>query len=179
MKLSLRPLLVLASLLVISAFIVLQREKALLVSAASYTGLARIDGELQLDLVVSPPIGAPRDTLQLQVFLTNHTDALSSPSIFLQLPSNLQIDVSKLPAGATINLSSNTIQWLAIVPGKNGTREMVLPLKVTSADLKQPEQKITAVLRQQDSERSTSATVWIGIPPISREFRLANHSNYR
>ncbi len=165
MKLRPRSLLVLASLLVILAFFFAQREQAGLVEAASYTGLARIDGDLQLDLFVSPPIGTPGDSLQLQVLLTNHSNSLASPNIQLQLPSNLQIETSRLPAGATINLSSNTIHWLAIVPGQNGTREMVLPLKVASTDLKQPEQIITATLRHQDSESSASATIWIGVPP--------------
>lgn len=160
-----RPLQVVLALLVIGTLFSLQREQAALISAASYTGVARIDGELQLDLVVSPPIGTPRDNLQLQVSLTNRAQAIAAPDIQLQLPANLQVDISHLPPGANINLSSNTIHWSPIVPGQYGLKEMSLSLKVASADLKQPEQVITAVLSQQDSERSASATIWIGIPP--------------
>ena len=160
-----RPLLAMMALLAILALFILQREKAVSVSAAQYSGSARIDGQLQLDLLISPPIGTPRDTLQLQILLTNHGDSLASPNVQLLLPTNLQADVSKLPSGATINLSTNTIQWLALVPGQNGTKLMSLPLKVTSADLRQPEQTITAILNHQENEQTASATIWIGIPP--------------
>ncbi len=160
-----RPLLALMVLLAILALFILQREQAVLVSAANYSGTARIEGTLQLDLLVSPPVGVPRDTLNLQILLTNQGDALASPTVDIQLPSNLETETNRLPAGATINLSSNTVQWLPLVPAQNGMKEMSIPLKVASADLKQPEQVITAVLKNGASEESASTTIWTGIPP--------------
>ena len=165
MKPRLRPLPAVVAILALFVLFILQREQAVPVSAAKYTGTARIDGQLQLDLLVSPPIGSPRETLQLQVLLTNHGDSLASPKVQLQLPSNLEADTTRLPSGATINLSTNTIQWLALVPGQNGTKEMLLPLKVTSADLKQPEHTLKAVLTHQETVQSAEVTLWIGIPP--------------
>jgi hypothetical protein len=134
MKPKLRPILALAALLVILVLFAMQRERVAPLSAASYTGLAQISEPLQLDLAISPPVGAPRDILQLQVLLTNKSDSLASPDILLRIPSNLQVDTGKLPAGVTLNLSDNSIHWLAVVPGHNATKEMILPLKVTSAD---------------------------------------------
>ncbi|MDX1415981.1 MAG: PKD domain-containing protein [Candidatus Promineifilaceae bacterium] len=160
-----RPLQVMLVLLAIITFYSIQRERAVLISAARYTGMARIEGELQLDFTVSPPIASPRDSLQLNVIIVNHDSAMASPDIRLQLPSNLEIDISQLPSGANINLSTNTILWSAIIPGNNGKREMTLPLKVISADLKRPEREIVAVINNQGTERSASTTIWLGIPP--------------
>lgn len=160
-----RPLLALIVTLTFLALFNLQREQAALVSAASYSGTARIEGRLQLDLMVSPPVGAPRDTLNLQILLTNHEDTTASPTVDIQLPSNLEINNNRLPSGATINLSSNSIQWLPLVPGQNGTKEMNIPLKIISADLKQPEQIISALLKNGSTESNAAVTIWTGIPP--------------
>ena len=154
MKPKLRPLLALATLLVIMVLFAVQREQVARLSAASYTGLAQISGPLQLDLLISPPVGAPRDILQLQAILTNKSDSLASPDILIRIPSNLQVDTGKLPAGVTLNLSDNSIHWLAVVPGLSATREMILPLKVTSADLAHPEQAVEAVLQYQGQEQT-------------------------
>ncbi len=160
-----RPLLALAALLVLIALFVVQREQVAQLSAASYTGLAQIAGPLQLDLVISPPVGSPRDILQLQVVLTNRSDSLISPDVELRLPANIQVDTGKLPAGATLNLASNSVHWLAVVPGQGSAKGMSLPLKITSADFSHPEQTVEAVLRYQDREQTASTQIWIGIPP--------------
>ena len=175
MKLKSRSLLALTILFVVMASVVMQYERPALLSAATYTGVAQLSGPLQLDLVVSPPVGAPRDRLQLRVLLTNHSDTLASPEILLQLPSNLQIDSGKLAAGATMNLASNTVQWLAVVPGQNGTRELTLPLKVAAVDLAHPEQKITVTMRHDGLEESTSTVLWLGIPPLINGISSPSH----
>lgn len=175
MKPKLRPLLALATLLVIMVYFAVQREQVAQLSAASYSGLAQISGPLQLDLLISPPVGAPRDILQLQVILTNNSDALASPDILLQIPLNLQVDTGKLPAGATLNISDNSLRWLAVVPGHGTTKEMTLPLKITSVDLAHPEQVIEAVLHHQDHKQATSALIWIGIPPSINAITSPSH----
>jgi PKD repeat protein len=175
MKPKSRPLLALATLLVILVLFAVQRKQVAPLYAASYTGLAQISEPLQLDLAISPPVGAPRDTLQLQVILTNNNDSLISPDILLRIPSNLQVDTGKLPAGATLNITDNSLRWLAVVPGHGATKEMTLPLKVTSADLAHPEEEIEAVLRYQGHEQSTTALIWIGIPPSINGITSPSH----
>ncbi len=170
-----RPLLALPALLVILVLFAVQRLQVVPLYAASYTGLAQISEPLQLNLAISPPVGAPRDILQLQVILTNNSDALASPDILLHIPSNLQVDTGKLPAGATLNISDNSLRWLAVVPGHGTTKEMTLPLKVTSADLAHPEQVIEAVLRHQGNEQAASALIWIGVPPIINAITSQSH----
>ena len=170
-----RPILALATLLVIMVVFVMQRERVAPLAAASYLGLAQISGPLQLDLVISPPVGAPRDILQLQVILTNNSDALASPDLLLRIPSNIQVDTAKLPAGATLNISDNSLHWLAVVPGHGASKEMTLPLKVTSADLAHPEQTIEAVLRSQGQKETTSALIWIGILPRINAITSPSH----
>ena len=77
MKPKSRPLLALVTLLVILVLFAVQRKQVAPLFAASYTGLAQISEPLQLDLAISPPVGAPRDILQLQVILTNNNDSLT------------------------------------------------------------------------------------------------------
>jgi PKD repeat protein len=157
--------LVLRTIVVILTLFIVQWEWVAPLSAASYTGRAQISGPLQLDLAVSPPVGSPRDVLQLQAVLTNHSETLLSPDVLLRLPSNIQVDTGKLPAGATLNLSDNSIHWLAVIPGFNATKELSIPLRISSADLSHPEQVIEAYLHFQDREQSTSVPIWIGVPP--------------
>lgn len=160
-----RLMLALVTIVVFMALFVVQWEQIAPISAASYKGLAQINGPLQLDLTVTPAAGSPRDTLQLQVVLTNHSGSMISPNVIIRLPRNIQVDSARLPAGATLNLSDNAIQWLAVVAGNNATKELNLPLRITSADLNHPEQEISAVLRYLDQEKTTSTTIWTGIPP--------------
>lgn len=164
-----RAFLALATFAVLMALFTVQRHHVASVSGANYTGLAQISGPLQLDLVVSPPVGAPRDLLQLRVILTNGTEALLSPEVDLVLPSNIQVASAKMPPGATLNLRSNSINWLPVIPGHGATKEMTLPLKVTSADLNQPERAIEAMLSYQERQQTTTALIWTGIAPRIRD----------
>ncbi len=165
MKHKVGSLLVLVIVVITVTNFLMQREFVATLLAASYRGVAQISGPIQLDMLISPAVGAPRDVLQLRLMLTNHTDALLNPNVQLRLPPNLQVNVAKLPSGATLNLSDNAIQWLPVVSGNGATKEINLPLKITAADLSHPEEKIEAVLRYQDHEQSATAEIWVGMPP--------------
>lgn len=164
MKLSARVLSVLAVLAVFAAIAFMQRDYAELTMAASYTGTATIEGPIRLDLVVSPPVGSPRDTMQLHIRVTNNSPTFTSPQIELQLPDSLRLGRGQLPTGMTANMNANTLQWLPVVPA-NASREEIFALKVSSADLTHPEQQVVMRLRTDSGEQTASALLWIGVPP--------------
>ena len=151
------------------ALFLLRHDQAAPTLAASYTGVARIAGPLQLDLSISPPAGSPRDTLRLTLKLQNYQQTFASPNVILTLPTVLRVDTADLPAGATMNLATNSIQWLPVVP-PGDTRALDLDLKVSTADLTHPEQVVSLVLRTAEGEQSAATTLWIGIPPKVTDF---------
>ncbi|MCA9948744.1 MAG: PKD domain-containing protein [Anaerolineales bacterium] len=142
----------------------MQIDPAIPTAAAAYTGLAQIEGPVQLDIAISPPVGAPRDTMQVQLQIRNRTPETAVPTILLSFPQNLQPDVKQLPRGVTVNLQANTIQWLPVLESGQGL-ELSLPLRVESVDLTSPEQEVTAVLHHNGQEKSTQVTLWTGVPP--------------
>jgi uncharacterized protein YkwD len=165
MKPKMRLLLALVAVLAIVSLSLVRRDNTASTIAASYTGTAAIEGPIRLDLFVSPPVGSPRDTLQMLVRVTNQTASFVSPTVQIRLPGSLHIDPGQMPTGVTANIANNYIQWLPVVPPSGESREIVLPLTVSSADLTHPEQTVTVELVTDEGSRETSTVLWIGIPP--------------
>ena len=140
-------------------------DSSALAPAAGFPGKLHIDGPLQLDLRITPPVGAPGNTLLLEVSLINLDQMTYTPEVSLQLPSGLSLDTVNLPAGATANLQAHAIRWMPFVLANGGAQQLTLPLRVETADITHPEQKITAVLNLNDQIRQAETTIWIGIPP--------------
>lgn len=152
-------------LLVCGLFVVLLRQDtAAFDIPAAYSGIAQINGPLQLDATIFPPVATPGDTLTLTVLLSNHAQVTHTPTIIFQLPAGLRANTLLLPAGTTLNLQTNSLHWLPVVPA-NGTQQLTIPLQVETADLSQPDQVITAVLRYDNQEYTAQTTLWIGVPP--------------
>lgn len=147
------------------------RDTAAFDPAEPFNGLARIDGPLSLNIIVSPPIAAPGDTLLLSINLRNEMKVTASPSLALRLPPGLRADTAVLPAGMTVNLQTNALNWLPILPANGGQQQLDLPLRVETADLTQPERIITAVLRYEETEQTADASIWIGLPPQINQIR--------
>ena len=165
MKPQARQLIVLMAFFAILGLSLLRRDDAVRMSAAAYTGTASIPGPIALDLSISPPVGSPRDTLQLLVRLSNQTASFASPQVQIQLPATLRADSSQMPTGVTSNIGSNSLQWLPVVPPGGGIREMRIPIKVGSADLTHPEQQVSVQLKTAKVDSTASTLVWIGVPP--------------
>ncbi len=141
------------------------RDTAAFDPTDTFTGSAQIDGPLSLQLSVSPPVATPGDKLLLTIRLQNQMKVTVSPAVVLQLPSGLGLDTTKLPSGLTMNLQTQELNWLPILPANGGQGQIEVDLRVETADLMQPEQTITAVLRHEESEEKASAPIWIGLPP--------------
>ena len=143
-----------------------RQNTAALGVALSTFGSAQIAGPLQFDLSVSPPVGTPGDSLELTVQLTNRSFVTSTPELLLQLPDEVRLaSHAGLPAGVTANVQANTLNWLPILPANGGKQQFSLQLRVETADVTQPEQQITATLKNDSSEETASASLWIGVPP--------------
>ena len=132
----------------------------------SYTGYANISGPLLLEWTVTPAVSTPGEIVTLNVSLTNRTKVTHTPSVAFHLPPSLQLFTEQvLPAGVTVNMQTNELDWLPVVAANGGVQSLSLVLRVETADINQPEQVITAVLAGEDEEKSAEALVWIGIPP--------------
>lgn len=135
-------------------------------SAVLYSGYARADsGPLSLEVIVSPPVGQPGDTLKLDARVTNHGVMPLTPSLVLRLPRGLAADMYALPPGATFNIQEQQIDWLPVVPA-GAALEFTLDMVVESTDVLSPEQTAVAILRHQGVERQAAAPLWLGIPPL-------------
>lgn len=131
----------------------------------SYTGYANISGPLLLEWVLTPAVATPGETITLNVSLTNRTKVTHTPTVAFQLPASLRLLSDRaLPAGVSLNLQSNELNWLPVVPANGGVQTLSLALRVETADIAHPEQAVTAVLRNDEQEQSAQALVWIGIP---------------
>jgi len=150
-------------LLLLGAALFLGRPSS---SAVLYTGYARADsGPLSLEVTVNPPVTAPGETLRLNARVSNRGAQALSPSVVLRLPAGLVADAYALPAGATLNLQENRIDWLPVVPGGSAL-DFTLDVVVAASDVLAPEQHVGALMRHQGLEQAAAADLWIGIPPL-------------
>ncbi|HOU41520.1 MAG TPA: PKD domain-containing protein [Promineifilum sp.] len=138
-------------------------------SAVLYTGVGLVDsGPLHLEVVVDPPVARPGDTVRLTARVSSRAAGRLTPSITLRLPRGLSGDVYALPAGATLNLQDNRIDWQPVVGGGQ-TQEFSLDVTVETADVLTPEQSVIAQIRHQGDTQSAEAQIWLGIPPLIGE----------
>lgn len=155
--------LLLVGLLVVLLF---QRSAVTPILAIQYTGIARADnGVLSLELKIEPPVAEPGDSVQVTVAVFNRGQVSAAPTLRLLLPPNLTPNVSALAAGTTINLQTNAINWLPVVPA-NGRQTLTMPMQVATADMTRAEQVVQAVLVQDGLEYGATATMWVGILPL-------------
>jgi uncharacterized protein YkwD len=133
-----------------------------------FTGYAQINGPLMLEVSASPPISTPGDTLTIQLHLTNQTKVTYSPDVSLVVPSGLRLTQTVFPAGVTYNVQTNTLSWLPVAVANGGTQSLSVAFRVETADIANPEKAIHTTLRYDNEEKSTDATIWIGMPPQIR-----------
>jgi PKD repeat protein len=129
------------------------------------SGLAQVSDSLQLQVSLSPPFSQPGMHLQLQAILTNVDTQTAAPEVIFQLPAGLALADGLLPAGVTVNVQSRSLTWLPVV-ASGGVAQISLPLRLETADVQNPEQAITAILKFNNAEETISAPFWAGIPPL-------------
>ncbi len=130
-----------------------------------YSGVISIDSFVQLQVVIDPPLGMPGDTLNLQVSAKNNDNITHTPHISIQLPSHISVQSNVLPAGATRHFQTNTLTWRPVLSANGGAQQFVLPLRVDTIDVTNPEQMITAVLDVNHFDQQAETAIWIGLPP--------------
>lgn len=133
--------------------------------AATYPGVMHLEGAVQLHVVIDPPIGKPGDSLNLQVSARNQDVTTHTPLIKIQLPAQLNLPSNILPAGATRNFQTNELTWRPVLAANGGSQQFVLPMRVETIDITNPEQTITAVIENNGSSQQAQTTIWLGLPP--------------
>ena len=128
-------------------------------------GVAQIDGPVQLDLSVSPATAKPGDVVQLTVNLTNNTQDIQTPQFFFQLPSGTHPENLVMPAGMTLNVQNNGLEWVPVLSGNGSQHQFVMPLKVETVQVSEPNQLLSVVMINGDNQQQADAHVWFGIPP--------------
>ncbi|RMG92877.1 MAG: PKD domain-containing protein [Chloroflexi bacterium] len=160
-----RQLLILLGIAFIIGFLTPRPGRATTGLATLYTGLAEINGPYRVEMRVDPPVSMPGQQIMLTVEIVNQLKATGTPELRLLLPAGVHLGQGGLPTGATVNMQTNGLNWLPVVPANGGHVSFELPLRVETADVPHPEQEITAVLRYDQVELTTSIPIWIGIPP--------------
>ena len=143
----------------------LRQPTAVFSQTVSGEGEAHIYGNLQLDVTLSKLAGQPGDLVELTAAITNHGQATETPTVTLQLPSGVRPATMRFPAGLSLNLQAGTLDWLPVALANGGTNTFTLPLRLETADIIQPTQQITAVLRHNNLEETAAASLWVGVPP--------------
>lgn len=133
-----------------------------------YDGQAHIEGPLQLDIAVSPPVAQLGDVLNLQLTVTNGETAVAAPEVVIQLPETLRFDLRQLTRGTTINLQNNSLSWQPVINANGGVSQASMLVAVNTLDPDHPEQTVTAVLRHAGNEYQADVTIWVGTLPEGR-----------
>lgn len=128
-------------------------------------GQAIIAGSLELAISLTPPVAAPRDTLTLELALTNRQEQAAAPEIEVALPANLSFAQGRSPAGTTFDYQDNSFRWLPVAAAGGGSQRLQLTLTAAVADLTRPERTIEVVMRHDGEERSAGLAYWVGLPP--------------
>ena len=121
-------------------------------------------GPLNLVMSVTPQATQPGETINLELLLTSGRSDPAIAEIRLIIPNKLSFSPEDLPSGASFNIQANTINWQPIVP-PGGSSRILIPLSVDVADLKQPEQTITAILIDGQNEQEYTTAFWVGTTP--------------
>lgn len=128
-------------------------------------GQATITGALELAITLSPPVAAPRDSLTLELVLTNRQEQAAAPEIEVSLPANLSFAQGRAPAGTTFDFQDNSFLWLPVAAANGGTQRLELPLTAAVADLTRPERTIEVAMLHDGEVRSAGVAYWVGLPP--------------
>lgn len=116
------------------------------------------------EFAVTPQVSAPGASISLSIHVTNPGPTSVAPSITLDLPLSLAIDLRRLPPGATLNVPTNSLNWQPVIP-PGAQKDLALPLEIRLADLQNPERVITGQLAWGDYRQALQADYWVGLPP--------------
>lgn len=139
-------------------------QTAVLAQAVSGRGAASISGPIQLDISITPPAGSPGNVLQMNVQVINQSSGAYTPNIQLHLPHGLVPDSMAFPAGMSLNLTNNSLDWQPVLAA-GSTQQFTLPLRVETADIDTPEKMVTAVINYDEQELQAAAALWLGVAP--------------
>lgn len=130
-----------------------------------FSGYVELNGPVQLQMAISPPIGRPRDKILVQITITNQLNEPVSPAVELALPPALSSTLARYPSGTTYNYQQNRLSWQPVLQGNGDSEQLTLEYTVSVADIRHPAQKIDVQLTHEGSYASGSANFWVGTAP--------------
>lgn len=130
-----------------------------------FTGTAEIDGPLQLQISVSPPVASPRDEITVELKVTSQLENPVAPTVEIRLPTLVHSSMARLPAATTLDYQHNALSWQPLLHEIGDSESLSLQYEVSVADMTQPEHTIEVQLRHDDETSTATVTFWIGSPP--------------
>lgn len=166
-------------LLLLLVFVAGRSDTAVSQQSSAYDGFAQIEGSLSLTLSATPAVSTPGEPLTIQVSVTNQRAEAATPAVTVHLPEGVQLRQTLLPAGLTVNMQTRELSWLPVVPPQGGQQSIVIPARVETADLRQPERTIAVQMMSQAAAAATNdsaprraeAAIWVGGPPQIQDVR--------
>ncbi len=158
---------------VIAAILVLFLAMGAPTSAATppfqdnYGRLSKNLGPLRLEVTISPPVARPRDTVVVDVTLTNLVDRAVEPNVEVSLPATLSDANQRYPAGTAFDYQRNILSWQPVLAEHEDAEQLSLEYRVSVADMGQPEQKIDLHVTVDGETSTASVNFWVGSAPTA------------
>lgn len=122
-------------------------------------------GAVHLEITISPPVARPKDTVGMDITLTNRVNHSIAPTVEISLPAALSNAMKRYPAGTTFDYQRNALSWQPVLAENEDTEQLSLEYRVAIADLSRPEQKIDLQVSVDGNTSTGSVNFWIGSPP--------------
>lgn len=132
-----------------------------------YGHLSQNLGPLQLEVAVSPPVARPRDTVVVEMTLTNLVDRAIEPNVEVSLPAALSDANQRYPAGTAFDYQRNILSWQPVLAENEDAEQLSLEYRVSVADLRQPEQSLDLHVTVDGETSTASVNFWVGSPPTA------------
>ncbi len=133
------------------------------------TGYAIVPGEVQFELLVSPPAASPGDELTVTFSVVNNSKETAIPQLIAQMPAEIAPTARGLPASSSFSPVDRSLSWQPVIP-PGEQRAFDLTFVANVVDVANPIQDLRAnfIHAQQDVE--VNARYWVGAPPAANIF---------
>ncbi len=135
--------------------------------APTATGYAVRSGPLQLEMVLSPPVVAPGEAMDLILTATNETTGGLTPEVAIPIPDHLELSTGILPASTTYNFTTGTVSWQPFLNGQGAQERLSLRFRVGPAEIDEPVRTVSVYLDPAKGQPPLTASYWVGLPPTA------------
>jgi len=123
------------------------------------------DNPLSIEMTISPWASTPGEKVSLILLMRNDGLVTSMPDVTILLPEQVVPDITTIPTGTNYNYQTGGLNWQPYLEPLGGTSQIEIWLSISTAQLNEIEQSITAVVRNNGKEWSQKTSMWIGALP--------------